>query len=109
MKEAKMASNVEQVTRILRCLRRVQNTQGAIGYVGYGFVKTGVKAVTLNGIKASVQTILNGQYPISRPLFMFTNGYPKLGSMTQKFVSFYLTEEGQEVIEDKGFVPLTNY
>lgn len=109
MKEAKMASNVEQVSSNPQMLARVQSTRGAIGYVGYGFVKTGVKAITLDGIKASVQTILNGQYPISRPLFMFTNGYPKLGSITQKFVSFYLTEEGQEVIEDKGFVPLTNY
>ncbi|MEJ2649656.1 MAG: hypothetical protein P8016_14755 [Sedimentisphaerales bacterium] len=72
-------------------------------------MKTGVKAVTLDGIKPSVQKILNGQYPVSRPLFMFTNGYPKIGSMTYKFVTFYLTEEGQEVIEDKGFVAMTHY
>ena len=109
MKSQKMASNVEQVSTNPQMFARVESTRGAIGYVGFGFVKTGVKAVTLDGIKPSVQTILSGQYPVSRPLFMFTNGYPKLGSMTQKFVSFYLTEEGQEVIEDKGFVPLTNY
>jgi phosphate transport system substrate-binding protein len=109
MKSRKMASNVEQVSTNPQMFARVESTRGAIGYVGFGFVKTGVKAVTLDGIKPSVQTILSGQYPVSRPLFMFTNGYPKLGSMTQKFVSFYLTEEGQEVIEDKGFVPLTNY
>jgi ABC-type phosphate transport system substrate-binding protein len=40
---------------------------------------------------------------------MFTNGYPKLGSMTHRFVSFYLTEKGQELVEAKGFIPLTNY
>jgi phosphate transport system substrate-binding protein len=63
----------------------------------------------LDGIKPSKQTILSGKYPISRPLFMFTNGYPKLGSTAHKFVTFYLTERGQEVVEDKGFVPVTNY
>ncbi len=109
MKEQKMAANVEQVNSNPQMLARVESTRGAVGYVGFGFVKTSVKAVTLDGIKPSVQTILSGQYPVSRPLFMFTNGYPKLGSITQKFVSFYLTEEGQEVVEDKGFVALTNY
>ena len=109
MKEEKMASNVELVSTNPQMFARVESTRGAIGYVGFGFVKTGVKAVTLDGIKPSVQTILNGQYPVSRPLFMFTNGYPKVGSMIYKFVTFYLTEEGQEVIEDKGFVAMTNY
>ena len=109
MNKEKMASNVEYVSTNPQMFGRVESTRASIGYVGFGFVKTGVKAVTLNKIKPTVQTILNGQYPVSRPLYMFTNGYPKLGSMTHKFISFYLTEEGQEVIEDKGFVPVTNY
>ncbi len=109
MNKEKMASNVEYVSTNPQMFGRVESTKSAIGFIGYGFVKTGVKTVTLNGIKATVQTILNGQYPAARPLYMFTNGYPKLGSMTHKFISFYLTEEGQEVIEDKGFVPVTNY
>ncbi|MBN2590633.1 MAG: phosphate ABC transporter substrate-binding protein [Sedimentisphaerales bacterium] len=109
MNKEKMASNIEYVSTNPQMFGRVESTRSAIGYVGYGFVKSGVKAVTLNKIKPTVQTILNGQYPVSRPLYMFTNGYPKLGSMTHKFISFYLTEDGQEVIEDKGFVPVTNY
>jgi phosphate transport system substrate-binding protein len=109
MKEERMASNVELVSTNPQMFARVESTHAAIGYVGFGFVKTGVKAVTLDGVKPSIQTILNGQYPVSRPLFMFTNGYPKVGSMTYKFVTFYLTEEGQEVVEDKGFVAMTNY
>lgn len=51
----------------------------------------------------------SGEYPLSRPLYLFTNGYPKLGSPLMRFCNFYLTEEGQEVITAKGFVPLTNY
>jgi phosphate transport system substrate-binding protein len=55
------------------------------------------------------QTVANGTYPLSRPLFMFTNGFPKLGSIPFKFVTFYLSEKGQELIEAKDFVPLTDY
>lgn len=109
MKGQKMDSSVEYVSTNPQAFARVKSTQGAIGYVGFGFVQTGVKALTLDGIKPSRQTILSGRYPVSRPLFMFTNGYPELGSMAHKFVTFHLTERGQEVVEDKGFVPITNY
>lgn len=109
MKKQKMASSVEYVTSNPQAFARVKNTPGAVGYVGYGFVQTGVKVVTLDGVKPSVQTIMSGKYPVSRPLFMFTNGYPKLGSMAHKFVTFHLSERGQEVVEDKGFVAVTSY
>jgi phosphate transport system substrate-binding protein len=109
MKKKKMVSSVEYVTSNPQAFARVKNTRGAIGYVGYGFVQSGVKAITLDGVKPSRQTILSGKYPVSRPLFMFTNGYPILGSMAHKFVTYHLTEEGQEVVEDKGFVAVTNY
>ena len=109
MKGQKMAPSVEYVSTNPQAFARVEKTRGAISYVGYGFIQTGVKALTLDGVEPSRQTILNGKYPASRPLFMFTNGYPVLGSMTYKFVTFHLTEKGQEVIENKGFVALTDY
>ena len=109
MNKQKMDSSVEYVSTNPQAFARVKNTRGAIAYVGYGFVQTGVKVVTLDGVRPSRQTILSGKYSASRPLFMFTNGYPKLGSMAHKFVTFHLTERGQEVVEDKGFVPVTDY
>ena len=109
MKGQRMDSSVEYVSTNPQAFARVKNTVGAVAYVGFGFVQTGVKAVTLNGVKPSRQTILSGKYPVSRPLFMFTNGYPEVGSMAHKFVTFHLTERGQEVVEDKGFVPVTDY
>lgn len=109
MKKQKMASNIEYVSTNPQAFSRVSTTMGAIGYVGFGFVQTGVKALKLDGVMPNRETILSGKYPVSRPLFMFTNGYPPLGSMVHKLVSFYLTEKGQEVVEEKGFVPVTNY
>ena len=109
MKKKEMAPKVEYVNSNPQAHARVKTTKGAIGYVGIGFLDSNVKALKVDGILPSWQTIATGQYPVARPLFMFTNGYPKLGSMTYKFCTFYLTETGQEIIEAKGFVPVTNY
>jgi phosphate transport system substrate-binding protein len=109
MEKEKLASNVEYVNSNPQAQARVKTTAGAISYVGIGFVDADVKALKINGIAPTRQTISNGTYPVARPLFMFTNGYPKLGSTVFKFCTFYLTEKGQEIILAKGFVPVTNY
>ena len=89
--------------------QRVQSTPNAIGFAGLGFVDKSVKALKINEVYPSQDTVCSGQYPISRPLFMFTNGYPKLGSHVYRFVTLHLSEKGQEIIEDIGFVPVTKY
>jgi phosphate transport system substrate-binding protein len=109
MEKEKMAGGVEYVNSNPQAFARVSSTPGAIGYVGFGFVNEKVKALKIDGVMPSRDTILNGSYIASRPLFMFTNGFPRLGSLTHKFVTFYLTEQGQEIIEGQGFVPVTNY
>ena len=109
MKKEEMASGVEYVNSNPQAHARVKTTKGAIGYVGIGFLDSNVRAISLDGVMPSRETIASGIFPVARPLFMFTNGYPKLGSMTHKYCSFYLSETGQEIIEAKGFVPVTNY
>jgi phosphate transport system substrate-binding protein len=109
MKKQDMAPGIEQVSANPQMHARVSSTVGAIGYVGMGFVDAKVKAVKFDGVEPKRETILNGTYALSRPLFLFTNGYPKLGSTVHSFVTFYLTEKGQELIEAKGFVPITKY
>ena len=109
MKKQDLASGVEYVNANPQAHARVSSTVGAIAYVGLGFVDAKVKALKIDGVEPTRQTIVSGAYPISRPLFLFTNGYPKLGSTIHRFVTFCLTEKGQELIEAKGFVPITNY
>lgn len=109
MKKAKMSDKVEYVNANPQAHDRAAKTEGAIAYVGLGFVDDKVKAVSVENITPSRKTIAGGTYPLSRPLFMFTNGYPKLGSPEHLFTSFFLTPKGQEIIEAKGFVPVTNY
>jgi phosphate transport system substrate-binding protein len=109
MKKEKMAGGVEYVSSNPQAYNRVKETAGAIGYVGLGFVDKKVKALKIDGVEPSRKTIASGVYPISRPLFVFTNGFPKLGSLLHTFVTYFLTEKGQEIVESKGFVPVTNY
>jgi len=82
---------------------KVANTPGAIGYVGIGYISDAVKAVTVNGIVCSKDTVLSGKYPLSRPLFMITNGEPT-GAVKQ-YIDFVLSAEGQKLVGDTGFVP----
>lgn len=109
MNKEKMGDGTEYVNSNPQAHARVKSTEGAIGYVGLGFVDRYVKALKVDGIVPDRSTIAKGLYPVSRPLFLFTNGYPKLGSRIFQFCTFYLTEEGQEIIEAKGFIPLTAY
>lgn len=108
MNKQKMAGGVQYVNSNPAAQAAIQQTPGAIGYVGLAF-QDGVKTLTVNDIKPDRETITTGKYPIARPLFMFTNGYPKLGSPAHAFVAFFLSEEGQKIIEAQGFVPMTNY
>ncbi len=89
--------------------QRVQSTKAAIAYVGLGFVDRKVKALSINGVEASPETVQSGDYPIARPLYMFTNGFPKLGTDLHRFATLHLTEKGQEIVESIGFVPVTRY
>lgn len=109
MKKAKIAGDCEYVGSNGAVRQRVQSTPAAIGYAGLGFVDKTVKALSINNIAPTAKTVSSGKYPIARPLFMFTNGYPKLGSHLHCFVTLYLTPKGQEMVETIGFIPVTQY
>jgi phosphate transport system substrate-binding protein len=105
LKGAKIAGNVEYVGSNGAIRQRVMSTPAAIGYVGLAFIE-GVKALTVNGIEVTPDTVTSKKYPVSRPLYMYTNGRPKQGTALYDFVNLSGTPEGQKIIEDTGFVPL---
>lgn len=109
MNKEKMAEGVEYLGSNGAIRQKVQSTNAAIGYVGLGFVDRTVKPLTVGGIEPTRETVASGVYPIARPLFMFTNGYPELGTPVHAFVTLHLTPKGQEIVEAIGFVPLTSY
>jgi phosphate transport system substrate-binding protein len=80
----------------------VAQTPGAIGYIGHGYLTPKVKAVTVDKIDCTKQTIQSEKYPLSRYLYVYTNGKPT--GNVQKFINFILSKEGQKLVEEEGFV-----
>lgn len=86
-------------------MQAVAKNNNAIGYIGLGYLDESVKALTVDEIEGSAETTLNGTFPISRPLFMFTRGWPE-GKVVD-FINYVLhPEKGQKLVGEVGFVPL---
>ena len=106
LKEEKVVEGAEYVGSNGAIRQRIQSTRGAVGYAGLGFVDRSVKALEINGIAPSVETVRSKTYPISRDLYMFTNGEPAAGSCAAAFLNLSYSEKGREIIEEIGFVPV---
>jgi phosphate transport system substrate-binding protein len=85
-------------------VQAVSKNRYAIGYIGLGYLNTSVKGLTVNGITASAKTALSKEYPVSRPLYMYTNGQPT--GEVANFIKFVLSPAGQKLVAKEGFVPV---
>ncbi|KUL20944.1 PstS family phosphate ABC transporter substrate-binding protein [Chlorobium limicola] len=81
---------------------RVASTPAAIGFIGLGFVDNAVKAVMVDGVEPDERTVKNGTYPITRPLFMYTNG--QATGVVKQFIDLKNTPEGKRMISELGYV-----
>ena len=88
----------------------VAGNSAAIGYYGMGYISSKQKMVAIakDGasvfVEPSIENVLSGSYPISRPLFLYTNGEP--AGPTKKFIDFTLSKEGQDLVLATDFVPI---
>jgi len=84
---------------------KVGETEGAIGYVSLDNVKDSVKALKLDGVEASEETIKDGSYSLQRPFVMATKGkISEQSEAVQAIFEFIDSEAGQKVIEQVGLV-----
>jgi len=83
----------------------VSRNPNAIGYVGLAYVSPQLKAVTVNGKKATLEAAINYTYPIARPLFMSTNGFPTPGPVLD-VILFVLSDQGQRLVQKVGYAPI---
>ena len=104
MKDAvTVTSNGDMVTK-------VGSTPYSVGYCGEGFLdqakSSGAKPVSVNGIIESTKNVLNKSYPISRALYFISKGALKEGTVEKTFVDFLLSDEGQGIVKQEGFIAL---
>ncbi len=106
---AAMVAGTEFVNSNGQMHSRVSATPAAIGYLGIGYLDRRVKALPVDGVAPTEANIASGRYAIARPLYMFTNGYPTIGSPLHAFITLHLSRAGEDIIREVGFVPVTSY
>jgi phosphate transport system substrate-binding protein len=88
----------------------IAKTPNAIGYSGMGYATPAVKIVKVAkkkgepSVMPSIETTLNKTYPIARPMFMYTPGTPP--PHIQKYLDWVMSDAGQKIVKDTGYVPL---
>lgn len=87
-----------------QAVQTVSQNRFAIGYIGIGYLDKTVKAVSVEGKKASDASVRDGSWPIARPLYMYTNGTPT-GTIA-RFIDFMLSKEGQKIVNEVKYVSL---
>lgn len=80
----------------------VAGDEYAIGYVSLGSLNNTVKAVDIDGVEATADNIKNDSYKIARPFNIATKG--DISETAQDFINFILSNEGQKVVEDNGYI-----
>ncbi|HYE67349.1 MAG TPA: phosphate ABC transporter substrate-binding protein [Anaerovoracaceae bacterium] len=85
-------------------MQTVATTPNTIGYVSLGSLSDTVKTVNVEGVTPTEETVLSGEYKISRPFLYVTGG--ELTEAAQLFMDFILSDEGQTIVEESGFIPV---
>lgn len=83
-------------------IQTVAGDPAAIGYISLGSLDDTVKALKVDGVEASAETINDGAYPIARPFLIAWNG--ELSEVSQDFLSFIHSKEGQTIVETEGYI-----
>lgn len=86
----------------------VSQNPNAVGYIGVAYLDESVKGLNLDGGNGSAapspENITIGAYPLSRPLYFYTNGEPS--GLTKEFIDFVMSEKGQNLISEVGYFPI---
>lgn len=86
-------------------MAKVAATPGAIGYVSLDVVDDTVIAASLEGVEATAENILSGEYALYRPFVMATKGtIEEQSDLVQAFFDYVYSEEGEKIIETVGLI-----
>jgi phosphate transport system substrate-binding protein len=86
-------------------VQAVANNKRAIGSIGFGYLNPALKNVNVNGVEATPANALSKKWPISRELYVFTNGQPA-GEVKQLIDYLLDPAKGQKIVAETGFIPL---
>ena len=84
----------------------VAGNKNAVGYISLGSLNDTVKGVNIDGVEPTADNIVNGKYSLSRPFNIVTTD--GLSDVAQDFISFIMSEDGQKIISENGYVEVDN-
>ena len=83
-------------------LTSVAGNESSIGYVSLGSLNDTVKAVKVDGVEATTDSVKSGDYKLSRPFNIATKGEPT--GVAKDFINFILSADGQAIVEEEGYI-----
>ena len=97
-------ASITQSTGVM--MTTVEQNEYAIGYISLGSLNDTVKAVDIDGVEATVENIKSGDYKIARPFnIAYKDG---LSQTAQDFITFIMSADGQAVIEENGYISVSD-
>ncbi|MCI5972451.1 MAG: extracellular solute-binding protein [Anaerococcus sp.] len=86
-------------------MQTVSQDANAIGYISLGSLNDTVKALKIDGVEATEETIADGSYKIARP-FNLAYKESELDDLSKDFLKYVKSEEAQKLVLEEGYVPL---
>ena len=96
----------QELTSTGDVITTVSQNPAAIGYASLAALKDNVKAVSVDGVSPSEQTVKDGSYAVQRPFVLVTKDGTKLSDAAQKFFDFAVSGDAAKLIAAAGAVPV---
>ena len=87
-------------------LTTVAGDENSIGYVSLGSLNDTVKAVKIDGAEATAENVADDTYKVARPFNIAVKD--DLSDVASDFITFIMSEDGQKVVEDNGYISQGN-
>lgn len=95
----------QELTSTGDVITTVAGNPNAIGYASLASVKDTVKALTVEGVVPSEESIKDGSYVVQRPFVFVTKKDTKLSKSAQDFFDYAMSKDANQIISDAGVVP----
>lgn len=98
----------QELTSTGAVIEAVKNSPNAIGYASLSAVEgqEGIKAISVNGVVCSEETVLDGSYAIQRPFLLVTKEGTALSEAAQAFFDYATSTAASDLIRNAGAVPV---
>ena len=96
----------QELTTTGDVITAVSQNPNAIGYASLASVKESVKAVSVDNVTPSEETVKDGSYVVQRPFVLVTKENEKLSDSAQKFFDYITSSDAASIISEAGAVPV---